>query len=42
MAGLVDHQPQTFRTARQAKNLTLIPLNRIFEERYAVYWLVKS
>jgi hypothetical protein len=27
-----------FRTIGQAQALTLEPLNRIFDERYAVYW----
>ena len=35
-------QPLTFRTIGQERNLTLIPLNRVFEERYAVYWRVKA
>jgi hypothetical protein len=35
-------QPLTFRTTGQERNLTLIPLSRVFEERYAVYWRVKS
>jgi uncharacterized protein len=30
----------TFQTTGQAQNVTLIPLNRLFEERYAVYWNV--
>jgi hypothetical protein len=29
-----------FRTTGQAKDVTLIPLNRLFGERYAVYWRV--
>ena len=31
-------QPLTFETVGQAENLTLIPLYRLFGERYAVYW----
>ena len=30
--------PLEFRTFGQANDLTLVPLNRIFDERYAVYW----
>jgi hypothetical protein len=29
-----------FRTVGQPNDLTLVPLNRIFDERYAVYWKV--
>lgn len=29
-----------FRTSGQARDVTLIPLNQLFEERYAVYWRV--
>ena len=32
--------PLEFRTVGQANELTLVPLNRIFDERYAVYWKV--
>jgi DUF1680 family protein len=32
--------PQVFRTSGQAKDVTLVPLNRLFERRYAVYWQV--
>jgi hypothetical protein len=32
----------TFRTRGQAKNRELVPLNRLFGERYAVYWKVKK
>jgi uncharacterized protein len=31
-----------FRTTGQRTNLTLVPLNRIFDERYAVYWKVQG
>jgi len=31
-----------FRTTGQSEALTLAPLNRIFDERYAVYWSVQS
>jgi hypothetical protein len=30
-----------FRTTEQTQNLSLIPLNRLFGQRYAVYWRVK-
>jgi DUF1680 family protein len=33
-------QPLTFRTTGQAKDVTLMPLNRIFGKRYSVYWQV--
>jgi len=32
----------TFRTRGQAKNRELVPLNRLFGERYAVYWKVRK
>jgi hypothetical protein len=32
--------PLEFRTVGQQNELTLVPLNRIFDERYAVYWKV--
>jgi uncharacterized protein len=31
-----------FRTLHQARELTLVPLNRIFDERYAVYFKVNE
>jgi DUF1680 family protein len=33
-------QPLTFRTTGQKQDVTLIPLNRLFDRRYAVYWQV--
>jgi hypothetical protein len=33
-------QPLTFRTVGQAKDVTLAPLNTLFEKRYVVYWTV--
>src|SRR4026207_448741 len=30
-------QPQTFRTTGQKQDVTLLPLNRLFDRRYAVY-----
>ena len=38
----VSGQPLTFRMKGQARNLALIPLNRLFGERYAVYWRVRG
>ena len=32
--------PLTFRTAGQSKDVTLVPLNSIFNKRYSVYWHV--
>jgi uncharacterized protein len=36
----VAGQPLTFQTVGQRETTTLIPLNRIFGERYAVYWKI--
>lgn len=33
-------QPRTFRTVGQKKDVTLVPLNRLFDRRYSVYWHV--
>ncbi len=33
-------KPLTFRTTNQAKDVTLEPLNRIFDRHYSVYWQV--
>jgi hypothetical protein len=33
-------QPLTFRTTGQPKDVTLVPLNSIFDKRYSVYWQV--
>jgi hypothetical protein len=30
-----------FRTSGQAADVTMVPLNRLFEQRYGVYWRVK-
>lgn len=38
----VPGQALTFRTVGQFKNLTLIPLYKLFGERYAVYWKVNQ
>ena len=35
-----DGRPLEFRTRGQKDDLTLIPLNRVFDERYAVYFKV--
>ncbi len=34
-------QPLTFRTSGQTQNVTLLPLNRVLEQRYGVYWRVR-
>ena len=36
----VAGSPLEFRTTGQATAISLVPLNRIFDERYAVYWRV--
>jgi uncharacterized protein len=36
----VSGQVLTFRTVGQAENVTLVPLYKLFGERYAVYWKV--
>lgn len=36
----VPGRPMAFRTSGQARDVTLIPLNRLFGQRYAVYWRV--
>lgn len=33
-------QPRIFRTVGQKKDVTLVPLNRLFDRRYSVYWPV--
>lgn len=33
-------QPLRFRTVNQKQNVTLVPLNRLYDRRYAVYWQV--
>jgi DUF1680 family protein len=33
-------EPLTFRTTGQPRDITLAPLNRIFDKRYSVYWRV--
>ena len=32
--------PHVFRTSGQKRDVTLVPLNRLFDRRYAVYWQV--
>ena len=34
----VEGRVLEFRTTAQARPITLVPLNRLFDERYAVYW----
>ncbi len=36
----VADQPLTFRTTGQNENLTFVPFDRLFDERYSVYWIV--
>lgn len=38
----VKGKPLTFRVTGQERNWTLVPLNRILRERYAVYWIVAA
>jgi len=38
----IGGRPLEFRTVGQSSEITLAPLNRIFDERYAVYWKVAS
>ncbi len=38
----VDGEPLTFQTVGQKQALSLIPLNRLFGEHYAVYWHMQS
>jgi DUF1680 family protein len=33
-------KPQTFRTIGQKRDVTLLPLNKLFDRRYSVYWQV--
>ena len=33
-------EPMTFRTSGQKKDVTLVPLNGLFDRRYSVYWQV--
>jgi uncharacterized protein len=35
-------QPLMFHAVRQSQPLTLVPLNQVIHERYAVYWKVKN
>ncbi len=35
-------QPLSFHAIGQSQPITLVPLNQIFHERYAVYWKVKN
>jgi hypothetical protein len=38
----VAGRPLEYRTKGQAKDVTLVPLHRLFDERYAVYWKVSQ
>jgi len=33
-------KPLTFRTSGQQKDVSLVPLNRLYDRRYSVYWKV--
>ena len=35
-------EPLTFRTSGQRKDVTLVPLNSIYDKRYCVYWKVSG
>jgi hypothetical protein len=35
-------EPLTFKTTGQKQEITMIPLNRIAGERYAVYWRMRG
>ena len=35
-----EDKPLTFRTTGQRKDVTLVPLNSLFDRRYSVYWRV--
>jgi DUF1680 family protein len=36
----VPNQPLAFRTVGQEKDVSFVPFNRLFDERYSVYWTV--
>jgi hypothetical protein len=38
---LVSKAPLTFRTKGQSRDVTMVPLSRIIDRRYGVYWRVK-
>jgi hypothetical protein len=38
----ISSQPLTFRTWGQAQQIALVPLYKLFDERYAVYWKVQT
>ena len=35
-------RPLAFRTKGQARPIDLVPLNRLFDEHYAVYWKIRE
>ena len=37
-----NKQPLTFRALGQSQDMTLVPLYQVINDRYAVYWKVKS
>jgi len=36
-----EEGPPVFRTVGQSKNIRLVPLNSLFDQRYAVYWRLR-
>jgi hypothetical protein len=38
----VEGQPLTFRTTGQTPDMTFIPLNKVLDEHYGVYWVITS
>jgi hypothetical protein len=38
----VAGRPLSFRTRGQAAKMDLVPLYRLFDERYAVYWKIRA
>jgi DUF1680 family protein len=40
--GPVAGQPLTFTTKGQSRDIRMTPLNRVFDQRYGVYWRVKT
>jgi hypothetical protein len=37
-----SRHPLSFRVVRQSEPIDLVPLNKIIDERYAVYWSVRN
>jgi DUF1680 family protein len=38
----VTDKPLTFRTSGQKRDVTMVPINRLFDRRYSVYWQVST